>query len=98
MKSEEVLNKIKNIPEQSIVVLDDLMAEMVKSEDISNVLTRESHHKGWCVILLWQDMFPTQQFARTIALQCDYKYIYLVVVVGDEEEKIFQNHHLQIIL
>ena len=76
LKSEQVLNKIRNIPEQSIVILDDLMTEMVKSEEISNVLTRESHHKGWCVILLWQDMYPVQQFARTIALQCNYKYIF----------------------
>lgn len=76
LKNEDVLQRIRNIPEQSIVILDDLMTEMVKSEDISNVLTRESHHKGWCVILLWQDMFPTQQFARTIAVQCDYKYIF----------------------
>ena len=58
-KNPVLIERIKTMPEESIVILDDLMTEMVKSEDISNILTRESHHRKWCVFLLWQDMFPT---------------------------------------
>ena len=76
LKNAAVIERITSIPEKSIVILDDLMTEMVKSESISNVLTRESHHKKWNVFLLWQDMYPQQQFAKTISLQCDYKYIF----------------------
>ena len=76
LKNPRVIERIRNIPEKSIVILDDLMTEMVKSEEISNVLTRESHHKKWNVFLLWQDMYPQQQFAKTISLQIDYKYIF----------------------
>ena len=76
LKNPGVIERITDIPEKSIVILDDLMTEMVKSESISNVLTRESHHKKWNVFLLWQDMYPQQQFAKTISLQCDYKYIF----------------------
>ena len=76
LKNPRVIDRIRAIPEKSIVILDDLMIEMVKSEEISNVLTRESHHKKWNVFLLWQDMYPQQQFAKTISLQCDYKYIF----------------------
>ena len=76
LKNPWVIDRIRAIPEKSIVILDDLMIEMVKSEEISNVLTREPHHKKWNVFLLWQDMYPQQQFAKTISLQCDYKYIF----------------------
>ena len=48
-KNPVVIERIKTMPEESIVILDDLMTEMVKSEDISNILTRESHHRKWCV-------------------------------------------------
>ena len=44
-KNPTLIERIKTMPEQSIVILDDLMSEMVKSEDIANLLTRESHHK-----------------------------------------------------
>eukprot|EP00112_Aurelia_sp_Birch-Aquarium-sp1_P017554 Seg4081.7 transcript_id=Seg4081.7/GoldUCD/mRNA.D3Y31 product="hypothetical protein" protein_id=Seg4081.7/GoldUCD/D3Y31 len=75
-KDTQVIEKIKAMPEKSIVILDDLMTEMVQSADIANVLTRESHHRQWCVFLLWQDQYPQQQFARTIANQVDYKFIF----------------------
>ena len=82
-KNPTLIERIKTMPEQSIVILDDLMSEMVKSEDISNILTRESHHRKWCVFLLWQDMYPQQQFARTISMQVDYKYIFRDPSRGD---------------
>eukprot|EP00112_Aurelia_sp_Birch-Aquarium-sp1_P015904 Seg3562.8 transcript_id=Seg3562.8/GoldUCD/mRNA.D3Y31 product="hypothetical protein" protein_id=Seg3562.8/GoldUCD/D3Y31 len=75
-KNAQVIQRIQAIPETSIIILDDLMAEMVKCVEIANVLTRESHHRKWNVFLLWQDMFPQDKFARTISMQCDYKYIF----------------------
>ena len=42
----QVLDKINSIPHYSIVILDDMMNEMTLREDVSNILTREAHHKN----------------------------------------------------
>ena len=71
-----VLDKINSIPHYSIVILDDMMNEMTRREDVSNILTREAHHKNWCVFMLWQYLHPEGRFARQLVNQVDYKFIF----------------------
>ena len=71
----------KGLPEEyadgtdrpSIVVLDDLMDEVGKSNDASAAFTRTSHHRNISIILLVQNFF--QKNLRTITTNCHYLVI-----------------------
>ena len=43
--------------EGSIIVLDDLFAEGGKSNQVSNLFTRDSHHEGLFIIMTSQNLF-----------------------------------------
>ena len=74
-KSEECKRLLDNI-ENAIIVLDDLMVEMSSTPQLASYFTRESHHKKICLIYLWQDIFPKQQFACSISKNTDYKILF----------------------
>jgi hypothetical protein len=54
----------------SIVVLDDLMTEVSKSDDAAAAFTRTSHHRNISLIILVQNFYFKN--LRTITLQCGY--------------------------
>lgn len=51
-----------------LLVLDDLMSKVVQSEDMLNLFTISSHHKGISVVYLSQNLYNQGKFAKTIAL------------------------------
>lgn len=53
-----------------IVVLDDLMSEASKSEDVCAAFTRKSHHHNICLIILVQNFFHKN--LRNITTNCHY--------------------------
>ncbi len=55
-----------------LVVLDDLMADIVKDETIQHLFTRGSHHKNLSVMYLSQNAFCQGKCARNISLNCAY--------------------------
>lgn len=56
----------------NIIVLDDLMSECVKNQEVELLFTRGSHHKKLSIIYLNQNMFCQGKSARTIALNCHF--------------------------
>jgi len=55
---------------QKLIVLDDLMSEASKSNDVTNAFTRSSHHQNVSIIFLTQNLFFKD--TRTMSLNCKY--------------------------
>ena len=72
---EEMVRTLTHV-EHAIVVLDDLMMEIGKSEELMSLFTRESHHKKLCIFYMWQDIFPKKTHANTISKNTQYKIIF----------------------
>ena len=74
---------LKLIEEKSadVIVIDDLMAELSNDVRLSNLFTRDSHHKQISCILLTQNLFYKSQVYRTVSLNA--KYIVLTKTVRD---------------
>ncbi len=58
------------------IVLDDLMAEIVKDEEMQHLFTRNSHHKNLTVLYWTQNAFCQGKCARTISLNCAYVILF----------------------
>jgi hypothetical protein len=58
--------------DHNIIILDDLMEDCVKNQDIANLYTRGAHHKNISIIFINQNMFCQGKNARTISLNCHY--------------------------
>ena len=54
------------------IIVDDLMAEVVKDQRMQYLFTRGSHHRNLTVIYLNQNMFAQGKCARTINLNTHY--------------------------
>lgn len=57
-----------------LLIIDDLMQET--NEDVANLFTKTSHHRDISVILLTQNLFPKNRFARTISLNAHYYILF----------------------
>lgn len=55
-----------------LIVLDDLMNEIGRSEAVANVFTKGSHHRNQTIILLNQSLFPKGQNSRLISLNAEH--------------------------
>lgn len=56
----------ENLPD--FVILDDLMTESSNTTEVSNLFTRGSHHLGFSVILIVQNLFAKGKEMRNISL------------------------------
>ena len=74
-KDEEIIKLMESI-KHAIVVFDDLMHEMVKSEHVTNFFTRECHHSKICMFYVWQNLYPQSRYARSISTNVQYKFIF----------------------
>lgn len=61
--------------ERNLVILDDLMDESSKNENISKLFTKGSHHRNLSVILITQNLFYQSNIMRTI----NRNVLYLIV-------------------
>jgi hypothetical protein len=59
---------------RTLLVLDDLMSQV--DENISNMFTRGSHHRGISVVFIVQNLFQKNPHARTISLNSQYIVLY----------------------
>ena len=55
-----------------IIVLDDLIAEVTKSQTMQDLFCQFCHHKHITVLFLTQNLFQQGKYARTIALNTHY--------------------------
>ena len=74
-KDDEIIRLMDTI-KHAIVVFDDLMNEMVKSEQVTNFFTRECHHSKICMFFVWQNLYPQSKYARSISVNVQYKFIF----------------------
>ena len=64
----------EEIPESerpALVIFDDLESEIEKSPNAANLVTRDSHHLGLFVVLVFQDIFPKGKHSTTIYRNVD---------------------------
>lgn len=59
-----------DIPSNSLVIIDDLLTDLAKSEDSVNLFVRGSHHNNISVIGIVQSFF--YKGLRNLTLQCKY--------------------------
>lgn len=62
--------------EPAWLLLDDMMDVCSKSELVSSIFTRLSHHRNLSVILILQNLFFQGPFARDISLNANYITIF----------------------
>ena len=62
--------------EPTLLILDDLMAQIIKDTDVQHYVTVMSHHKNICILLIMQSIFPQGKCARTISLNCHYMVLF----------------------
>jgi len=61
----------KNL-ENSIVIIDDCMTELMKSKHLQEVFTKLSHHKSITIVTLTQNLYPSGRFSKDIRLNLHY--------------------------
>ncbi len=66
--SDDDIDEKKN----NIIILDDLMRESGKNDEVLDMFTRGSHHKNFSVILITQNLFNKGPNTRTISLNAHY--------------------------
>ena len=68
----EDLSKMFDKTKGGYLVLDDLMAEGGNDQRMSDLFTKDSHHRNITVLYLCQDMFPPGKYAKTISRNAHY--------------------------
>ena len=70
LPSRDDIEQYSNGNDHIIVVLDDMMLQIGKSEDCVHLFTVTSHHRNVSVIFLTQNLYPPGKYSRTISLNC----------------------------
>ena len=60
----------------NLLILDDLMDEIGKNQNCSNLFTRGSHHKNITVIGIIHNLFNQQKHSKTISLNTRYYVLF----------------------
>jgi hypothetical protein len=60
----------------TILILDDLLADIVNNSEVHHYVTVMSHHNNMTIIMLMQSIFPKGTYARTISLNCHYMVLF----------------------
>jgi len=60
----------------NIIILDDLMTECIKNNDVELLFTRGMHHKKLSVIYLNQNLYAQGKYSRNITLNTFYLIIF----------------------
>jgi hypothetical protein len=55
-----------------LMILDDLQTTALESKDVADIATIHSHHSNVSCITIYQNLFGSGKYARTIALQAHY--------------------------
>lgn len=69
--NEEMINNFAD-GKHNIIILDDLMEQVVKNQQVQLLFTQGSHHKLLTIVYLNQNMFAQGKNARTMNLNTHY--------------------------
>lgn len=72
---ESLPESFKSVPNNSLIILDDLMTEAY-NKNVCELFTKGSHHKNISVILITQNVFHQGKYCRDISLNCKYMVIF----------------------
>lgn len=62
--------------EHTVLVLDDMMMQVAKSEESLNLFCVTAHLRRVSVLMLAQILYMSGKFARTISLNCHYVILF----------------------
>lgn len=62
--------------QRTLLILDDLMSEISKSDTTENIFTKGSHHSNISVIYLTQNLFNKSKQNRTMSLNTHYIFAF----------------------
>jgi hypothetical protein len=65
------LSEVENI-NNSVIIFDDLMSQVVDDKNVLNLFTVGSHHRKNSVIFLSQNIYEKGKYVRTISLNAHY--------------------------
>ena len=71
-----------NENEKNLIILDDLMANVEKSQAILQLFTVNSHHSNISVFFLTQNLFSQGKYTRTISLNAQY-----IIILNNPRDK-----------
>ena len=66
----------EEIPNNTLIVVDDLILDPGVGKRLASVFTRESHHRNISLIFITQNIFHKDPFFRLINLNCQYLIIF----------------------
>ena len=72
LPSKENISEWTDPSYHTVIVLDDMMVQVTKSEDALFLFTVTAHHRCASVIFLTQNMYMPGKYARSISLNCHY--------------------------
>ena len=89
LPSKEMIESIGSEEKEShsLIVLDDLMDEICKSE-MCSLFTRNIYNRCICVIMITQNIFHQSKYSRTISLNSSY------LILMKTYRDLQQIHHL----
>lgn len=70
------LPESENIKHNSVIVIDDLFLEAAKSDSITNLFTRVSHHRQCFIIFITQNLYHASKSSRTRSLNTHYLVLF----------------------
>lgn len=75
----ENFDDILELPGPKLLIIDDLMDEAMRSEQVSKLFTRGSHHADLSVIALVQNIFHSGTKQRDISLNTTYLVLFKTI-------------------
>lgn len=72
LPSEDQLEDFTRDRRHRMIIVDDLMHEVVRNQNMELLFTQGCHHRKISVIFITQNLFPKGKHARTIALNTWY--------------------------
>ena len=70
------INNISKESPNNLIILDDLLELVLKSEEMEMLIIRGCHHKQLSVIFITQNIFSQSKYARTITLNMHYLILF----------------------
>ena len=60
----------------NVLIMDDLMEEVGKSEHVRNIVTRDVHHSKYTIIMVQQKILPQYNCSRDLAINVRYRVVF----------------------
>ena len=65
-----------NPDDLNVLIMDDLIEEVGKSEHFRNLVTRDVHHNKYTVIVVQQNLLPQFKYSRDLAINIRYRVVF----------------------